>query len=57
MAELAMRAPAPRLKLARLRDLALVPAIVAIAVVGQIVSPVFLTSANVLNVLQAIASE
>lgn len=55
MAELAMRAPAPRLKLARLRDLALVPAIVAIAVVGQIVSPVFLTSANVLNVLQAMS--
>ncbi|MDF3143714.1 ABC transporter permease, partial [Streptomyces sp. T21Q-yed] len=30
-----------RIPLARLRDLALVPAIVVIAIVGQIVNPVF----------------
>jgi simple sugar transport system permease protein len=45
----------PRVRLARLRDLALIPAIVAIAIVGQIVNPVFLTSANILNVLQAMS--
>ncbi|MEN3361343.1 MAG: simple sugar transport system permease protein [Mycobacteriales bacterium] len=37
---------------ARLRDLALIPAIVAIGVVGYVVSPVFLTHQNLVNVLQ-----
>ncbi len=45
----------PRLRIARLRDLALVPAIVLIGIVGQIVSPVFLTTDNVLNVLQTMS--
>ncbi|MGW3373728.1 ABC transporter permease [Streptomyces hydrogenans] len=44
-----------RIPLARLRDLALVPAIVVIAVVGQIVSPVFLQPDNLVNVLQTMS--
>ncbi|WP_089157655.1 ABC transporter permease [Micromonospora sp. NBS 11-29] len=48
--------PSPRsLALARLRDLALVPAIVAVAIVGWIVSPVFLSSDNIINVLQSMS--
>jgi simple sugar transport system permease protein len=41
-----------RVPLAKLRDLALVPAIVVIAIVGQIVNPIFLNSDNLINVLQ-----
>jgi simple sugar transport system permease protein len=41
--------------LARLRDFALVPAIIVIAVVGQIVNPVFLQSDNLINVLQTMS--
>jgi simple sugar transport system permease protein len=44
-----------RIPIARLRDLALVPAILIIAVVGQIVSPVFLQADNLLNVLQTMS--
>ncbi|MFF7738392.1 MULTISPECIES: ABC transporter permease [unclassified Streptomyces] len=44
-----------RVPLARLRDLALVPAIVAIAVVGQFINPVFLQSDNLINVLQTMS--
>lgn len=44
-----------RIAVARLRDLALVPAIVIIAIVGQIVSPVFLQPDNLLNVLQTMS--
>src|SRR5690349_17639997 len=44
-----------RIPLARLRDLALVPAIVVIAIVGQIVNPVFLQPDNVVNVLQTMS--
>lgn len=44
-----------RIPLARLRDLALVPAIVAIAIVGQIVNPVFLQADNLINVLQTMS--
>jgi simple sugar transport system permease protein len=40
---------------ARLRDLALVPAIVAMAIVGQIVNPVFLHEDNIINVLQTMS--
>lgn len=40
------------LRLARLRDLALVPAIIAIMVVGYWVSPVFLQRENLINILQ-----
>jgi simple sugar transport system permease protein len=43
------------LVIARLRDLALIPAIIAIAIVGQIVNPVFLHSDNIINVLQTMA--
>ncbi len=42
----------PRVRIARLRDFALLPAIILIGIVGQIVSPVFLHSDNLLNVLQ-----
>jgi hypothetical protein len=44
-----------RIPLARLRDLALVPAIVVIAIVGQIVNPNFLQADNVINVLQTMS--
>ncbi|WP_329343517.1 ABC transporter permease [Streptomyces sp. NBC_01352] len=44
-----------RIPLARLRDLALVPAIVVIAIVGQIVNPVFLQADNLMNVLQTMS--
>ncbi|MFI9643607.1 ABC transporter permease [Micromonospora sp. NPDC051925] len=48
--------PSPRtLAVARLRDLALVPAIVAVAIVGSIVNPVFLSSDNIINVLQGMS--
>jgi len=40
---------------ARLRDLALIPAIVVIAIVGQIVNPVFLHTDNLINVLQTMS--
>ncbi|MDG9675967.1 ABC transporter permease [Micromonospora sp. DH14] len=43
------------LAIARLRDLALVPAIIAVAIVGSIVSPVFLSSDNIINVLQSMS--
>ncbi|QLQ36532.1 ABC transporter permease [Micromonospora robiginosa] len=42
--------------LARLRDLVLVPAIVVIAVVGQLVNPVFLQSDNLINILQSMSA-
>jgi simple sugar transport system permease protein len=50
-AGLAGRAPA----IAKLRDLALVPAIIAIAVVGYVVNPVFLASSNLVNILQTMS--
>jgi ribose/xylose/arabinose/galactoside ABC-type transport system permease subunit len=40
------------LRLARLRDLALVPAILVLIVVGTVIDPVFLSRANLVNVLQ-----
>ncbi|WP_066365622.1 ABC transporter permease [Herbidospora mongoliensis] len=43
------------LRLARLRDLALVPAIIAIAIVGQIVHPIFLRADNLINILQTMS--
>jgi simple sugar transport system permease protein len=43
------------LMLARLRDLALVPAIIAIAVVGYVINPVFLNSDNLINILQTMS--
>jgi simple sugar transport system permease protein len=47
--------PARRIALARVRDFALVPGIVAIAVVGQLVNPVFLQYDNVINILQTMS--
>ncbi|MEV4624033.1 ABC transporter permease [Asanoa sp. NPDC049573] len=44
-----------RLAIARLRDLALVPAIALIAVVGQIVNPVFLQPDNLINIAQTMS--
>jgi simple sugar transport system permease protein len=44
-----------RIAFARLRDLALIPAIVVIAIVGQLVSPVFLRFDNIVNVLQTMS--
>lgn len=45
----------PRVRMARLRDFALIPAIIAIAVVGQIVNPIFLQGDNVINILQTMS--
>jgi len=42
----------PRLRLAQLRDLALLPAIGLILLVGSFVDPYFLTKTNLVNVLQ-----
>ena len=42
----------PRMQLARFRDLALLPAILVLLVVGFIASPIFLTGGNLLNVVQ-----
>jgi simple sugar transport system permease protein len=47
--------PPRRIAFARVRDFALVPGIIAIAVVGQLVNPVFLQYDNVLNILQTMS--
>lgn len=44
-----------RVALARLRDFALVPAIIAIAIVGEAVNPVFLHFTNVVTILQTMS--
>jgi simple sugar transport system permease protein len=44
-----------RIAFARLRDLALIPAIIAIAIVGQLVNSVFLRTDNLINVLQTMS--
>jgi simple sugar transport system permease protein len=44
-----------RIAFARLRDLALIPAIIAIAIVGQLVNSVFLQTDNIINVLQTMS--
>ncbi len=41
-----------RLRVVGLRDLALIPAIVIIGIIGIVVSPVFLTQSNITNILQ-----
>jgi simple sugar transport system permease protein len=48
----AVAAVRQRLRVARLRDLALIPAIVAVGIIGIIVNPVFLTQSNLTDVLQ-----
>ncbi|WP_042405483.1 ABC transporter permease [Streptacidiphilus carbonis] len=47
--------PVRRIAFARLRDLALIPAIIVIAIVGQLVNPVFLQTDNLVNVLQTMS--
>jgi simple sugar transport system permease protein len=44
-----------RVAVARLRDLVLIPPIIGIAIVGQLVNPVFLHSDNIINVLQTMS--
>jgi simple sugar transport system permease protein len=44
-----------RIAFAKLRDLALIPAIVVICVLGQLVNPVFLRYDNLINVLQTMS--
>jgi simple sugar transport system permease protein len=44
-----------RIALAKLRDLALIPAIVAICVIGQLINPVFLRYDNLINILQTMS--
>jgi len=39
-------------QLARFRDLALVPAIIVLVIVGALIDPVFLSRDNITNVLQ-----
>jgi simple sugar transport system permease protein len=41
--------------IARLRDLALVPAIIIIAIVGQLINPVFLAPDNLINIFQTMS--
>jgi simple sugar transport system permease protein len=43
------------IRIARLRDLVLVPAILVIAIIGQVVSPVFLNRDNLINILQTMS--
>lgn len=50
-----VRSPLRGPVIARLRDLALIPAIIVIAIVGQIINPVFLHTDNLLNVLQTMS--
>lgn len=45
-------APRRQLQIARLRDLALIPALILVGVVGALISPVFLTPQNLTNILQ-----
>ena len=47
---------APRIEIARLRDFALVPALVLLIVIGAFVSPSFLTKANLISVLGSSAA-
>lgn len=54
-AEAPPRRPVGKLVVARLRDLALVPAIALIAVVGQIINPVFLQPDNLINIAQTMS--
>ena len=42
----------PRIRLARLRDLTLVPVILLLLIVGAFLDPIFLTTGNLTNVLQ-----
>jgi len=46
---------AGKLTIARLRDLALVPAIIIIAIVGQLINPVFLAPDNLINIFQTMS--
>jgi simple sugar transport system permease protein len=48
--------PAPRLAMARLRDLALLPALAILLVIGAFVSPAFLTQGNISTILASSAA-
>src|SRR4029078_2583274 len=50
--EAAIEEPRAWIKIASLRDLSLIPVIIALLVIGTIVDPVFLTTTNITNVLQ-----
>jgi simple sugar transport system permease protein len=50
-----IRSARRRLVLARLRDFALVPAIIAIAIVGEVINPVFLHFTNIVTILQTMS--
>jgi simple sugar transport system permease protein len=52
----AANAGRPRIEFARLRDLALLPALALLLVIGAFVSPSFLTKANLISVLGASAA-
>ncbi|HEY3596746.1 MAG TPA: ABC transporter permease, partial [Paraburkholderia sp.] len=52
----AARGSRPRIEFARLRDLALLPALALLIVIGAFVSPSFLTKANLISVLGASAA-
>ena len=47
---------APRIAIARLRDLALLPALVVLVIIGAVVSPVFLSPANITTILTSSAA-
>lgn len=47
-----MTVPAPKVRLARFRDLTLVPVIALLLIVGAFMDPIFLTAGNLTNVLQ-----
>ncbi|MCA2223078.1 ABC transporter permease [Nonomuraea aurantiaca] len=51
-----LTAPTPRVRLARFRDLTLVPVILILLVVGAFLDPIFLSVGNLTNVLQQQAS-
>jgi simple sugar transport system permease protein len=46
---------AGRIPLARFRDFALIPAVIVIAIVGQIVNPIFLQGDNLINIMQTMS--
>jgi simple sugar transport system permease protein len=56
VAEARVTPSAGRIAVARLRDLALLPALVVLIVVGTVVSPVFLSQANIITILTSSAA-
>lgn len=54
--DLGARSSRPRFRLARFRDLALLPALLLLIVIGAFVSPSFLTKANMVSILGSSAA-